>query len=187
MVLAKAVEEGPAMAVLFDYGQPHRFEMTKARAFCNRRKIPIREVKLDLPTSGLLAGPESGTPVVLGRNAMMISAAAAIASSEGYGKVAIGPTAEDWEVFPDCRGDFIEAMSKALQIGGGPEVVAPLIDKYKPEIIGMTEALGIDLSETWSCYFPEEMPLAPGVSSCGQCPACKVRRKGIREWEASNG
>ena len=187
VVLAQAVEAGRTLAVLFDYGQPHKFELTKAVAFCNRRRIPFKEVKLDLPSSGLLDGPNSGTPVVAGRNAVMISAAAAIAAAGGYAKVAIGPTVEDFEVFPDCRREFVEAMSEAIQLGGGPAVVAPLIDKLKPEIIGMAHEYGIDLGDTWICYFPEELPLAPGVASCGECPACVVRNRGIAEWRDNGG
>jgi 7-cyano-7-deazaguanine synthase len=187
VVLAQSAAQGRVMAVLFDYGQPHKFELTKAKSFCYRRRIPLKEVKLDIPASGLLEGHNSGSPVVAGRNAMMISAAASIATVGGYAKVAIGPTAEDFEVFPDCRREFVEAMSEAIQLGGGPAVIAPLIDKFKPEIIGMAHEYGIDLGDTWSCYFPEELPLAPGVASCGECPACVVRRKGIQEWEAAHG
>jgi 7-cyano-7-deazaguanine synthase len=187
VVLAQAGREGRILAVLFDYDQPHKFELVKARAFCNRRRISFREVKLDIPSSGLLDGPDSGTPVVSGRNALMISAAASLATAEGFARVALGPTAEDAEVFPDCRREFVEAMSEAIQLGGGPEVVAPLLDKLKPEIIGMAVDLNIDLGETWSCYFPEEPPLGPGMSECGECAACKVRHRGIAEWRNGNG
>ena len=53
-------------------------------------------------------------------------------------------------------------------------VQAPLIDKSKEEIIKLGIKLGVDFSQTWTCYEGEEQ-------ACGECTACSLRIKGFMD------
>ena len=51
-------------------------------------------------------------------------------------------------------------------------IQAPLIDKSKEEIVKLGVKLGVDFSNTWTCYEGEEL-------ACGECTACSLRIKGF--------
>jgi 7-cyano-7-deazaguanine synthase len=52
----------------------------------------------------------------------------------------------------------------------------PLISLSKAAIITLGTSLGVDYSETTSCYDP-----TPSGEACGRCDACQLRTKGFRE------
>jgi 7-cyano-7-deazaguanine synthase in queuosine biosynthesis len=54
-------------------------------------------------------------------------------------------------------------------------ILAPLIAMTKADIIRTGRALGVDYTQTISCYDP-----APDGTPCGRCDACALRRKGVR-------
>ena len=51
-----------------------------------------------------------------------------------------------------------------------------VVDLSKAKIIRMGVELGVDFSQTVSCYQPNESGLA-----CGQCDSCSIRRKGFED------
>lgn len=84
-----------------------------------------------------------------------------------------GAHAEDalnW-AYPDCTPEFIGAMGNAIFIGTYQAVRlhAPLMWMMKHEIVRLGHELGVDFSQTWSCY-------AGGVDHCGKCPTCYARQ-----------
>ena len=52
------------------------------------------------------------------------------------------------------------------------EIVAPLVDMSKAEIVRLGTELGAPLDLTWSCYRGEARP-------CGSCDACVLRAWGF--------
>ena len=76
----------------------------------------------------------------------------------------------------DCRSPFIEAMSTAMMTGTyeGVKVYAPYTDLSKADIARHGAALGLDYSETYSCY-------KGGEKHCGTCGTCTERRQALRE------
>ena len=52
----------------------------------------------------------------------------------------------------------------------------PLIALTKAQIIEKGSALGVDYSNTLSCYDP-----SPAGVSCGHCDSCLLRQKGFAE------
>jgi len=52
----------------------------------------------------------------------------------------------------------------------------PLISLSKAAIIKLGTSLGIDYSQTTSCYDP-----GPNGEACGRCDACQLRLKGFGE------
>ncbi len=168
--LSRRATDGRTLALTFDYGQPHRIEVKYAKMFCARRGIEHWTMSLDVPASGLLTKEES--PVVLGRNMIMLSAAASLAMVRGDDEVWFGATGEDDELFPDCRPLFVHKMNGVMEAIGGPRISAPLMGCLKGDIFDMARDMEIDVNDTWSCYFPEDK------KPCGACLACKVRKRG---------
>ncbi|MBT8149632.1 MAG: 7-cyano-7-deazaguanine synthase, partial [Gammaproteobacteria bacterium] len=60
--------------------------------------------------------------------------------------------------------------------GRGPTIIAPLLEQSKADIIRSGNALGVDYSQTVSCYQATNHGLA-----CGKCDSCRLRREGFNE------
>ena len=84
--------------------------------------------------------------------------------------------AGDHTIYPDCRPDFVNAMSEATKAGTFPgiEILAPYTKITKSDIARHGKALGINYSETWSCY-------KGGQVHCGKCGTCRERRMALNE------
>lgn len=161
-------------AILFDYGQRHRIELSYARKIAENLFIPFSVISVDLTqfgSSSLTAEDENLTVVVPARNSIFLSLATAHAEVRGLQDIFFAPNAEDFTDFPDCRVEYIQAMSQALSIGNNIRgVYAPFVDKTKQEIVKLGRLLGVPFERTWSCYHPtkEDKP-------CGKCHACELR------------
>jgi len=110
--------------------------------------------------------------VVPFRNGIMLSIAAGFAESlEAHGLV-IAAHAGDHAIYPDCREDFMKSMGNAIRLGtyAQVEVLRPFIAMTKADIAGRGRELGVDYSQTWSCY-------VGGETHCGECGTCVERRE----------
>ena len=181
-----------AMAVTFDYGSNHaKKEIPFAQLHCQRLGIKHLVIPLsfmhDYFKSSLLEGdaaiPEGHyadenmkSTVVPFRNGIMLSIACGIAESNGLHKVLIANHGGDHTIYPDCRPEFIQAMSSAMQNGTYEhiEIFAPYTNISKGDIARHGKALGIDYSETWSCY-------RGGEKHCGKCGTCVERHEALLE------
>lgn len=179
-----------ALAITFDYGSNHaQKEIPFARLHCQRLGIPHLVIPLDFMhqyfKSSLLEGdaaiPEGNyddenmkSTVVPFRNAIMLSIACGIAESNGLHHVLIANHGGDHAIYPDCRSEFINAMSSAMQNGTYEhiDIDAPYTNITKADIALRGKALGIDYSETWSCY-------RGGERHCGKCGTCTERREAL--------
>jgi 7-cyano-7-deazaguanine synthase len=159
------MREHERMAIGFLYGQRSAYyESTAAFSLAEMEKVPF-ETK-SLPEMKLPANMVWG-----GRNAILISHAAAHALANDCDAVAIGCNQTDWEVFPDCRPAFIKGMGAALKEGYGLTLFAPLLHLSKAQVVQEAKTLGVPLEKTWSCYTPiDDLP-------CGKCMACEVRTR----------
>jgi 7-cyano-7-deazaguanine synthase len=181
-----------ALAVTFDYGSKHNArEIRFAQLHCQRLGIEHIIIPLDFMqryfTSSLLIGgediPEGNyddenmkSTVVPYRNGIMLAIAAGLAESRGLLKVMIANHSGDHAIYPDCRPEFIDAMSQAISSGTYEHltVFAPYTGITKTDIVRRGAALGIDYSETWSCY-------KGGEHHCGKCGTCTERREAMLE------
>ena len=181
-----------ALGISFDYGSNHNArEIPFARMHCER--LGIRHLVINLSfihqyfKSSLLSGadniPEGSydddnmkSTVVPFRNGIMLSIAVGIAESEGLKKVFIANHGGDHAIYPDCREEFIEAINAASQAGTYEHVriLAPYTNITKTDIALRGKQLGIDYSETWSCY-------KGGEVHCGKCGTCVERKQALRE------
>ena len=182
-------KEEIALAVTFDYGSKHNArEIAWAKVHCGRLGIRHIVIKLDFMqkyfTSSLLEGgdeiPEGHyadenmkSTVVPFRNGIMLSVAAGIAESNGLKKILIANHGGDHTIYPDCRPEFIGAMDRAIANGTYEDVRidAPYTNITKADIAKIGKRLGIDYSETWSCY-------KGGERHCGKCGTCIERGYG---------
>ena len=114
--------------------------------------------------------------VVPFRNGIMLAIACGIAESNGLKRVMIANHAGDHAIYPDCRPAFVEAMSAAMQNGTYDHVAvfAPYTGLSKADIARRGAALGLDYSETYSCYKGRE-------KHCGKCGTCRERRAALQE------
>ena len=181
-----------ALGISFDYGSNHNArEIPFARMHCER--LGIRHLVINLSfihqyfKSSLLSGadkiPEGSydddnmkSTVVPFRNGIMLSIAVGIAESEGLKKVFIANHGGDHAIYPDCREEFIEAINAASQAGTYElvRILAPYTNITKTDIALRGKQLGIDYSETWSCY-------KGGEVHCGKCGTCVERKQALRE------
>lgn len=180
------------LALTFDYGSNHaENEIACARLHCERLGIRHIIIPLDFMhryfTSSLLQGgdaiPEGhytsenmASTVVPFRNGIMLSIACGMAESNGLKVVMIANHGGDHTIYPDCREEFIQAMSQAMTAGTDTDVrvFAPYTNITKSDIARHGRDLGLDYSETWSCY-------KGGKVHCGKCGTCIERREALAE------
>lgn len=175
-------------AISFDYGARHHArELPLAR--WHAEKLGIRHVILPMTfigehfLSALLQGggeipkghyEESSMKqtVVPFRNGIMLSVAAGFAESCGADRLVIAAHSGDHAIYPDCRETFMESMASAIRLGTYAEVrlLRPFIELSKGQIVKRGMELGVDFSQTWSCY-------VGGARHCGECGTCVERRE----------
>ena len=179
-----------ALGISFDYGSNHNAqELPLARLHCQRLCIPHIVIPLQfMPRyfrSSLLEGADAipegpydaenmASTVVPFRNGIMLAIACGIAESNGLKHVMIANHGGDHTIYPDCRPAFIDSMSQAMTAGTDTLVgiLAPYTNISKADIARHGKRMGIDYSETWSCY-------KGGTHHCGRCATCIERREAL--------
>ena len=180
------------LAVSFDYGSKHNArEIPLAKLHCERLGIPHIVIPLDFMTkyfhSSLLQGGEDipeghyadenmKSTVVPFRNGIMLSIAVGIAESNGLDCVLMANHGGDHTIYPDCRPEFVKAISDAAVAGTYTKtrIEGPYTNITKSDIARRGKALGIDYTETWSCY-------KGGEHHCGKCGTCVERMEALAD------
>ncbi len=199
-LLAIAQRDGYAVhALTFRYGQRHALEIEAARRVAQAFGVAEHVVvEIDLRLFGGSAlttdiavpkdRPEqevgAGIPItyVPARNTIFLSYALAWAEVLEAGDIFIGVNALDYSGYPDCRPEYIAAFERMANLatragveGTRPVTLrTPLIALGKGDIIRLGTSLGVDYSQTTSCYDPLE-----AGDACGHCDACLLRKKGF--------
>ena len=182
-------------ALSLDYGQRHRAELEAARRVADSLgALEHRVMRLDMGlmqgsalTDRSVAVPETGVgdgiPVtyVPARNTIMLSLALGWAEVLDADSIYIGVNAVDYSGYPDCRPEFVIAFQALADVatkkaveGRRISLETPLIHLTKAEIIRLGIDLGVDFSQTVSCYQADEQGRA-----CGRCDSCRLRRQGF--------
>ncbi len=172
----------------FDYGAKHNArEIPFAKLHADRncvfhQVIPLdfinRLFKSDLLQSGgaipdgHYAEESMKQTVVPFRNGIMLAIATGDAESVDAEGLVIAAHSGDHAIYPDCREPFMQAMATAMSEGTYAEIqlLRPFIATDKAGIARRGTELGIDFSETWSCY-------KGGEIHCGTCGTCVERRE----------
>jgi 7-cyano-7-deazaguanine synthase len=194
VTISLAREQGfEVFALSVAYGQRHNSELAAAARVASMLGAAAHKtVTVDLRSIGgsaLTADidvPEEGgegIPVtyVPARNTIMLSIALGWAEVLGSIDIFCGVNAVDYSGYPDCRPAFIEAFqtlanvaTKAGVEGHRMTIHAPLMAMSKADIAREGARLGIDFSQTVSCYQADTEGRA-----CGHCDACRLRRQGF--------
>lgn len=202
VVLAIAREAGfDAHALSVRYGQRHTSELDAAARVANALgAVAHKTVHVDLRSIGGSALTEDGIAVptdddgheigvgipstyVPARNTIMLSVALGWSEVLGGTDLFCGVNAVDYSGYPDCRPEFIDGFehlanlaTKAGVEGSRFRVHAPLMRMSKADIVREGLRLGVDFSQTVSCYQAD----ADG-RACRHCDACRLRAQGFDE------
>ena len=107
----------------------------------------------------------------------MLSVAVSWAEVISATAIFVGAVEEDSSGYPDCRKEFYEAFGRVIRTGTKPsttiEIVTPVIEMSKAEIVLQGTALGVPFHLTWSCY-------RNGDLACGVCDSCALRLRGFQ-------
>lgn len=181
-----------ALGISFDYGSNHNArEIHFARLHCERLGIRHIVIKLgfmhqyfkssllegaDAVPEGHYADENMKSTVVPFRNGIMLAIATGVAESNNFKYVMMANHGGDHTIYPDCRPEFVKAMSQATHFGTYPgiEILAPYTNITKADIARRGKLLGINYAETWSCY-------KGGEKHCGRCGTCVERKEALRE------
>ncbi len=181
-------------ALSFDYGQRHEAELNAARVLAREwQVVEHRVMRIDLGALGGSAltdmsidvpqSPADGIPVtyVPARNTVFLALALAWAEVLDADAIYAGVNAIDYSGYPDCRPEFVRAFQDLANLatrrgveGRRIEIVTPLIQLSKAQIVKLGDDLGVDYAQTVSCYQAD----AEG-RACGRCDACRLRREGF--------
>ena len=143
-------------------------------------RIDVPKDRPDQPPGG------PGRPIpptyVPAPHTIFLAVALGYAEVVGAFDIFIGVNAVDYSGYPDCRPAFVAAFERlanlataaAVEGRGRFGIRAPLIEMSKAEIIRTGLALGVDYSQTHSCYDPD-----PAGRPCGRCDACRLRLAGF--------
>ncbi|MGB4360461.1 MAG: 7-cyano-7-deazaguanine synthase QueC [Rhodoferax sp.] len=201
-VLAIAREQGfEPYALSFHYGQRHIQELAAAESVARSQgvvkhvvaQIDLREfggsaltADIAVPKGRTAVDMSDGIPItyVPARNTVFLSFALAWAETLGASDIFIGVNALDYSGYPDCRPEYIAAYETMANLAtkAGVEGIqklkihTPLISLTKAQIVQEGMRLGVDYSETSSCYDPGE-----DGKPCGACDSCVLRAKGFAE------
>ena len=199
-VLYQAKADGcECYTISFDYKQRHRGELESARAIALSADVKAHQIvnfdltlwggsaltdnQMELPSDRTLTEMSQNIPItyVPARNTIFLSFALAYAETLEAQRIYIGVNALDYSGYPDCRLDYIQAMQEVFRLGTkqGREgeainIVTPLIELKKTEIIQLGNKLGVPWEQTWSCY-------AGGETACGVCDSCRLRLAAFEE------
>jgi len=181
-------------AVTFDYGQRHRLEIECAKVIAG--ELGIKHHILDMSLLNQLApnaltrqdievedgeNGELPSTFVPGRNLLFLSFAGVLASQVGAKHIVTGVCETDFSGYPDCRDVFIKSLNVTLNLSMDDSFVidTPLMWLNKAqtwELADQFGALEFVRERTLTCY---NGVIADG---CGECPACKLRKKGLDEY-----
>ncbi|WP_020474120.1 7-cyano-7-deazaguanine synthase QueC [Zavarzinella formosa] len=188
-------------ALSVNYGQRHRVELDRAAIVA--KQIGVRDhrfVRIDLlaiggsaltdaievPKDRNEAEMAAGIPVtyVPARNTILLGIALGYAETVNAFDIFVGANSLDYAGYPDCRPEYLAAFGELANLAtkagvekqGRYQIHAPLIHLSKGEIIREGIRLGVDYSQTVSCYDADE-----NGHACGRCDSCHLRKKGFLE------
>ena len=194
---AIAIADGyEAIALSFRYGQRHHKELEAATKIVKALDIKehfivdvnlsqwggssLTDKSLTIPQDGVKPNIIPST-YVPGRNTVFIAIALSLAEAKGASAIYLGINAVDYSGYPDCRPEYLQAYQKLANLaskvgieGNAPQLMAPLVQDSKADIVRRALELNVPIVDTWSCYQGGEVP-------CGVCDSCRIRDRALIE------
>ncbi len=184
-------------ALSFRYGQKHEIELEQGKKIARAAGVVEHKI-LDLPLNAIGGSALTDTAIAVqdyagdgnipatyvpARNIIFLSFALSWGEVIGAHNIFIGANFIDYSGYPDCRPDFLRSFEQMAALGtkvGVEEskftIHAPLLMLSKAEIVREGARLGVDYSQTLSCYRPDS-----DARACGTCDSCVLRKKGFAE------
>lgn len=183
------------IALSFAYGQRHANEVEIAREIAEDAGVEwhcmdagfisglSHNSLTDMSISVDKEKPSDALPntFVPGRNMFFLSIAAVFARERGIRHLVTGVSQTDFSGYPDCRDNFIKSLNVTINLAMEEQFVihTPLMWMDKTQVWALSDELGVfDLvrEKTITCY--------NGVAGdgCGECPSCRLRKKGLDEY-----
>lgn len=173
------------LALTFNYGQRHVREIEVAAAVCRQLGVHHQVIDLrailpllsgssltdDLPIpEGHYEDDSMRSTVVPNRNMILLSLAIGYAVSQGASRVFYGAHGGDHAIYPDCRPEFVARMNDVAAVANYEAVAieAPYLHWNKAQILGDGLTMGLDYSQSWTCYNGR-------AKACGKCGSCVER------------
>jgi 7-cyano-7-deazaguanine synthase len=181
--------------ITFDYGQRHRAEIEVAQQLSKKLGVMVHKVlntsllnelaisSLTRDNIPITSSSGDGLPstFVPGRNIMFLTLASIYAYQVGAETVITGVSETECSGYPDCRGEFVNTLNKAIELGMEYKlrIDTPLMWLNKAETWALADyhkQLDFVRHHTLSCY--------NGIkgSGCSNCDACNLRAKGLNEF-----
>lgn len=192
---AIAISQGyETIALSFRYGQKHEKELKAAKIIAHHLGIKehyiidvnlslwggssLTDVALNIPQDGVITNQIPST-YVPGRNTVFIAIALSLAEAKQAEAIYLGINAVDYSGYPDCRPEYLNAWQKLATLSSkvgveekAPQLIAPLIELSKVDIVKQAISLNIPIEQTWSCYQGGDKP-------CGLCDSCRIRDEAL--------
>ena len=184
------------LALTFDYGQnPVEQEIKTSKKIADYYNIEHKVIQLpflqeithnafvggssDLPTENIGTIESAKAVWVPNRNGLFLNIAASFADAYGYTHILFGANKSEGQTFPDNTPEFVSGINEEFKYSTmkGVQVVAPLINYTKNDIVKLALNKGIPLELAYSCY-------AKGEKNCGVCESCKNFKRALEENKA---
>ncbi len=154
-----------------EYGKLSSSSLTSNRVF--------KKDKNNLPSS-----------FVPGRNIFFFTIAASIAYNRKINDIIAGVCQTDYLGYPDCRNNTINSLQLTVNLGmeSNFNFITPLMWLEKADIwklaceIGGEKLINIIIDDTHTCYRGERKNLFSWGKGCNNCPACKLRSNGWKQF-----
>lgn len=178
------------LALTFDYGQKAlKEEIDASKKIANYYNINHKLIKLDwlkditqtslvsdnkVPVDNFETNDSMSSVWVPNRNALFLNIAAAFADSFNYNYIIYGANKDEANTFSDNTEEFRAQVSKCFETSTivKPQVVAPLINYSKGDIVEMAVRDSVPLEYIKSCY-------NSGEKHCGKCESCHYLKKAL--------
>lgn len=178
------------LALTFDYGQKSATqEINASKKISEYYNIEHRVLKLDwlkditktalvsdkeLPDKDFSTAKSAESVWVPNRNALFLNIAASFCDSFGYNYIIYGANKEEGATFPDNTEEFRKQISKVFETSTlvHPQVIAPLINYNKDDIVKIAVRDAVPLELVWSCYNSTD-------KHCGKCESCSYLKKAL--------
>lgn len=195
-VLAIASKKYDCQCLSFDYGQKQKSELIAAKKIAKKFDASHKILTIDLGSFGGSALTDKNIAVpkfantneipityVPARNTIFLSFALAFAEINNVDDIFIGVNSTDYSGYPDCRQEYISSFetmanlaTKQAIMGKKLTIHTPLIQMNKSQIIKKGIKLGVDYSQTVTCYNAND-----DGEACGSCDACHYRKLGFEK------
>lgn len=127
---------------------------------------------LNIPDIKDVMGDPQPATYVPNRNMLFLALAVAYAETSNATDIYYGAQKHDIYGYWDTTPEFLERLNQVYQLNRKSpiSILAPFVNYSKTDVLKLGLELGVDFSDTWSCYKGDEL-------ACGSCPTCAERLK----------